>query len=97
MEIFQISPNELRGRADELETQRQHQLETMKRLRVLIMSLNESWKGDAQDAFVQKFISGQSKMDDLSRAIEDYIKLAREAAGEAERVDGELLRIVSRI
>lgn len=97
MSTLSIRPEELRFRANELEQLRQQQLDVMKRLRILVMSLSDSWKGEAQEAFVQKFLSKNQEMNDLSTVLEQYISLAHEAAQRAENVDNTLLAAVYKL
>ena len=97
MSTLSIRPEELRSRANELEQLRQQQLDVMKRLRILVMSLSDNWKGEAQEAFVQKFLSKNQEMNDLSTVLEQYISLAREAAQRAENVDNTLLAAVYKL
>lgn len=96
MATLSARPEELRTRANELEALRQQQLDIMKRLRILVMSLSDSWKGEAQEAFVQKFLSKNQDMNNLSSVLEQYITLAQQAADRAEAVDNELLSAVYR-
>ena len=97
MSMLQVSPATLRARASELEAQRQRQMEVMKNLRVLVFGLNESWKGESQTAFVNRFIDGQQKINALSQTLADFVNLAQQAASEAESGDAELLSLVNNI
>lgn len=94
MSTLSVQPGEIRARANELEVLRQQQLEIMKRLRILVMSLSDNWKGEAQDAFVQKFLSRNKDMNDLSDVLRQYITLAQQTADRAEAIDDELLRVI---
>ncbi len=96
MATLSARPEEIRTRASELESLRQQQLDAMKRLRILVMSLSDIWKGEAQDAFVQKFLSHNQDMANLSSVLEQYITLAQHAADRAENVDAELLSAINR-
>ena len=94
---LEIHPSDLRSRANEIDRQRQNFLDAMKRLRVLVMGLNESWKGKSQAAFVTKFTNNQPMVTQLSQTLSEYITLAKEAATEAENGDNELLSTVNKI
>lgn len=94
MATLSARPEELRTRANELEALRQQQLDIMKRLRILVMSLSDNWKGEAQEAFVQKFLSRNKDMNDLSGVLRQYITLAQQTADRAEAIDDDLLRDV---
>lgn len=87
-----ISPAALREQANAMESLRQQQQDVMRRMRILIMGLDEDWKGEAQAALVTKFLSKQKTITDFSDALESYITLARSAADSAEKIDQELLK-----
>lgn len=91
MSTIQIRPAELRSRANELENLRQTHLEIMKQLRILVMSLPDVWKGEAEEAFVSSYLSQNQTMTDLANTLEDYIQLAQKAADEIEAKDQSLL------
>lgn len=91
MSTIQIRPAELRSRANELENLRQTHLEIMKQLRILVMSLPDVWKGEAEEAFVSSYLSQNQTMTDLANTLEDYIQLAQKAADEIETKDQSLL------
>lgn len=91
MSTIQIRPTELRSRANELENLRQTHLEIMKQLRILVMSLPDVWKGEAEEAFVSSYLSQNQTMTDLANTLEDYIQLAQKAADEIEAKDQSLL------
>lgn len=91
MSTIQIRPAELRSRANELENLRQTHLEIMKQLRILVMSLPDVWKGEAEEAFVSSYLSQNRTMTDLANTLEDYIQLAQKAADEIEAKDQSLL------
>ena len=57
MTRLSVSPEQLRASARELEQLRQQHLALMKELRILVMSLSDSWKGEAQEAFTRSFLS----------------------------------------
>lgn len=90
-------PGELRARANELEKLRQQQADTMRQLRILVMSLSDSWKGEAQDAFVKNFLSRSQDITNLSNILEDYIALIRHTADRSEETDQTLLNSIHRL
>ena len=57
MAIIQITPEVLNSKANEVRSLKSQHDDTMAKLRSLVLSLNETWKGEAQDAFVAKFES----------------------------------------
>ena len=62
-------------------------VDTMARLRSLILALNETWKGEAQAAFVAKFESMQSSFTSFSEMLEGYATLMDTAARELQNTD----------
>lgn len=85
--LTQITPELLRAQAGEVRKYKTEQDQIMKQLRKLILSLNEDWKGEAQNAFVEKFNSMDYALKDLKRVIEEYACLMETAAREAEEKD----------
>lgn len=89
-----VSPDQLRASARELEKLRQEHLALMKQLRILVMSLSDSWKGEAQEAFTKSFLAKNQTMNDVSTVLAQYAALMQLAADEAEAMDNALLRAV---
>jgi len=89
-----VSPEELRASARELEKLRQQHLELMKKMRILVMSLSDSWKGEAQEAFTRSFLAKNQTMNDVSSVLAQYAALINQAADEAETMDNTLLQAV---
>ncbi len=90
MALIQVTPDLLQGKATELRALRSEHDETMARMRTLIMGLNEIWKGNAQDAFLQKYESMQSTFTNFSQMLEDYAKLMDTAANQLQDTDTNL-------
>ena len=90
MAVIQVTPETLRGKANEVRGHKSTHDDTMAKLKSLIHGLNAEWKGKAQDAFVAKFDSMQSSFTQFSQMLEDYAKLMDTAARELEIKDQEL-------
>ena len=58
------------------------------------MSLSDSWKGEAQEAFTRSFLSKNKTMNDVSDVLRRYAALMERAADEAEAMDNALLQAV---
>ena len=69
----------------------------MRELRVLVMNLSDIWQGEAQEAFVAKFVNKSTTMNEFAGALEDFIELVREAVDEMEQVDAALKTKVNRL
>lgn len=90
MALIQVTPDLLKGKANELRGFKQNHDDAMSSMRTLIMGLNEIWKGDAQDAYVQKYESMKSTFDSFSEMIEGYARLMDTAAQRLEETDQNL-------
>ena len=84
MALIQVTPEVLNSKATEVRSQHD---DTMARLRSLILALNETWKGEAQAAFVAKFESMQSSFTSFSEMLEGYATLMDTAARELQNTD----------
>ena len=82
MAIIQVTSEILTSKSGEIRTWKVSHDETMAKLRLLVFSLNKTWKGEAQDAFVSKFESMQSGFSNFSEMLEGYAKLMDTAARE---------------
>ena len=87
MPLIQITPENLHKQANSIRKYKTDQETCMGKLRRLIYSLDESWKGDAQDAFVAKFQSMESVYKKFSDVLEQYAKLMDKAADDFSRED----------
>ena len=90
MAVIQVTPETLRSKAGSVRSYRTQHDETMAKLKNLIYGLNEIWKGDAQNAFISKYESMQSKFTNFSELLEGYAKLMDTAANELESTDQSL-------
>ncbi len=90
MAIIQVTPEVLTSKASEVRSLKSTHDETMSKLRSLVLALNETWKGEAQDAFVAKFESMQSTFTNFSEMLEGYAKLMDTAARELQNTDQAL-------
>ena len=87
MAIIQVTPELLNAKATEVRALKSQHDDTMAKLRPLVLSLNEIWKGESQDAFVTKFESMQSSFTSFSEMLEGYAKLMDTAARELQNTD----------
>lgn len=90
MAIIQVTPEVLNSKANEVRSLRAQHDDTMAKLRSLVLALNETWKGEAQDAFVAKFESMQNSFTSFSEMLEGYAKLMDTAARELQNTDQSL-------
>ena len=90
MALIQVTPETLRGKASEVRRHRSEHEQTMQRLSQLIFGLNEVWRGEAQDAFVERFRSMESTFRNFSEMLEGYAKLMDTSANALESTDQQL-------
>ena len=62
-----------------------------------MLSLKDSWKGEAQDAFVAKFQSMEHTLRKLTEVLEQYAKLMDKSADDMQTTDQNLKRIIQNI
>ena len=90
MAIIQVTPEVLNSKANEVRSLKAQHDDTMAKLRSLVLALNETWKGEAQDAFVAKFESMQNSFTSFSEMLEGYAKLMDTAAQSSAASDQSL-------
>ena len=90
MAIIPVTPEVLNSKANEVRSLKAQHDDTMAKLRSLVLALNETWKGEAQDAFVAKFESMQNSFTSFSEMLEGYAKLMDTAARELQNTDQSL-------
>lgn len=90
MALIQVTPELLEGKASEVTNIRNEHDSLMNQLKSLITSLNEIWKGTAQDAFVEKYQSMQSTFTQFSEMLEQYATLMKTAASDLRTTDETL-------
>lgn len=97
MSLLQMRPEELKLRANEIEQLRQQHIEIMKQFRIIIMGLSEDWKGDAQEALVNKFLNFSQTMTNMEETMGQYVTLAKRAADDATGADQSLVNMIHQL
>lgn len=97
MSLLQMRPEELIQRANEIEQLRQQHIELMKQFRIIILGLSEDWKGEAQEALVNKFINFGQTMGEMEETLGQYVLLAKDAAEETMSADQNLMRMIRQL
>ena len=90
MATIQITPEVLKAKAAEVRNLKSQHDETMAKLQTLVHSLNDTWKGESQTAFVQKFDSMKTSFTNFSNTLESYAKMMETAAREMQNTDQSL-------
>jgi len=97
MSLIQITPDTLRAQARTVRNYKTQQEQNIQRIRNIVLSLNSSWKGAAQDAFVAKFQSMDQTYRRLSEVLEAYAKLMETAANDFQNTDQNMRNIIRNI
>ena len=95
MAIIQVTPESLRSEATSLRSLKSEHEAEMKKLRTLILNLNEQWKGEAQDAFVSKYMELQPQFTKFIELLEGHARLMDTSAQELENTDRALKNTMS--
>ena len=90
MPLIQVTPELLTSKASEVRQLRAQHDEVMAKMKTLVHSLNEQWKGEAQDAFVAKFDSMQTTFTNFSEMLESYAKMMDTSAKTLQETDQSL-------
>lgn len=97
MTEIKVDTHLLQTKAEMVRRYRQQHMETMGRLKKLIFSLNETWKGEAQDAFIASYQSMQPSFKEFNAVLYNYYNLMKKVASEMEKTDNEMKRLIQRI
>lgn len=97
MSVIQVNTSTLRSQAMQLKAYREQHIQTMNRLKSLILTLNDDWKGEAQGAFVTKYQSMQSDFTDFNNMLKEYYNLLKSVADEMEHVDQEMRSLIQKV
>lgn len=95
MALLEMRPEDMRSRAASLAAIGEEDQEIMRQMRVMVMSLEELWKGTAQEAFVASFLNAGAQMTELTEMIQNLAALMVQAAAEAENEDAALQSMIS--
>ena len=90
MALIQVTPELLMGKATELRALKGQHDDIMARVTLLVMSLNEIWKGEAQRSFITKYEGMKPTLDKYSETLEGYAKLMETAANKMQETDTSL-------
>lgn len=97
MSLIQITPENIKDQANNVRKYKTEQENTMNRLRKIVYSLSDSWRGDAQEAFVIKFQSMESVYKKFSSVLEQYAALMDKAANEMQATDHSIKSMIQNI
>ena len=90
MAMIQITPESLRQNASSVMNYKSEHDQTIQRLSQLIRGLQETWKGEAQNAFYQKFEGMQQTFTQFSEMLKGFADNMNNAAQQLEATDQQL-------
>ncbi len=97
MALIQVTPEQLHQSANEVRRCQTSQDENMNKIKSLMYSLNESWKGEAQEAFMVKFQKAEQAYIKLSFVLEEYANLMDKTANEFKATDNNMKSMIVNI
>lgn len=88
--IIQLTPELLRSEAKNVRNIKNNHDTEMNQLFKIVSSLESSWKGKSQDAFVANFEAMKPTFQKFSKMLEEYAALMDLSANEMEAKDTDL-------
>lgn len=95
MPMIQVTPELLEGKASEVRSLKAEHDEVMARMKSLVHSLDEQWKGEAQAAFVAKFDSMQTTFTNFAEMLDNYATMMDTSAKTLRETDEQLKSIIN--
>jgi len=93
-EIY-MTPIQVRETAKEFDKLCKTQREIMKNMRIIVLGLSQTWQGEAQRAYENKFIIQSNKINEFIISMERFLKIASEAADSIEKVDSAMVSYIN--
>ena len=90
MPMILMTPELLEAKAAEVRSLRAEHDEVIAKMKTLVHSLNEQWKGEAQDAFLAKFDSMQPTFQNFSELLERQAQMMDNSAKTMRETDQAL-------
>lgn len=97
MAIIQVTPELLTKEAEHLLSLKRKQVDQINSLRLLVNTLNSQWKGEAQEAYVNKFNSMEYVYRNFENLLDSYARLMKSAANQMRQTDENLQRQINNI
>lgn len=95
MALIEMRPEDMRICASSLAAIGEEDQEIIRQIRVMVMGLEEIWKGSAQEAFIASFMNAGAQISDLANMIQSLAALLGQAAQEAENEDAALQNMIA--
>ena len=92
-----VNPSDLTTKSNQVRQYKESHHDIMNKITNLVMTLGEVWQGDAQNAFVSKYLSMQPVYDSFEEALEEFAALMEKVADEMMKTDPAGKNIINSI
>lgn len=92
-----VNPSDLTTKSNQVRQYKESHHDIMNKITNLVMTLGEVWQGDAQNAFVSKYLSMQPVYDSFEEALEEFSALMEKVADEMMKTDQSGKNIINSI
>lgn len=92
-----VNPSDLTTKSNQVRQYKESHHDIMNKITNLVMTLGEVWQGEAQNAFVSKFLSMQPVYDSFEEALEEFAALMEKVADEMMKTDQAGKNIINSI
>lgn len=82
-----VNPATMSEQSNQIRQYKETHNDVMNKITNLVMTIGEVWQGDAQNAFVSKFLSMQPVYDSFEKALEEFATLMDKVADEMKKTD----------
>ena len=87
---IQVDPNQLMEKSNDIRLLEQELLKIMDEIELLVLSVNGSWQGDAEQAFAQKILYVKKQFANIATFFEDYAEVLKTFAYAYEQQEADL-------
>jgi len=82
-----VNPTTLKSQSNQVRDYKSAHHDVMTKITNLVMNIGEVWQGEAQNAFVSKFMGMQKVYDSFEEALEEFATLMDKVADEMNEAD----------
>ena len=83
------NPDDLIEKSKQVRQLKNRHIDAMNHITNIVMTLGEVWQGEAQNAFVSKYLSMQPVYDSFQEALEEFAVLMEHFANDMKTADQE--------
>lgn len=82
-----VNPATMSEKSSQIRQYKEAHQDVMTKITNLVMNIGEVWQGEAQNAFISKFLSMQPVYDSFEEALEEFAILMDKVAEEMRKTD----------